>query len=145
MSPLIGRAELLHTADAEVINYPGDRIRVLAPAGSQFQVADYVSTDREGPPAHAHPWDEIQLVVAGKVEFQLDGGQWEEAREGAVQFLPRGISHTLRVPDGEAHLIQVSVGPPYDGFARDMARLFAEGAPLEQIAAVAAAHGVSLA
>lgn len=32
-----------------------------------------------------------------------------------------------------------------DGFARDMAALFASGAPLAEVARVAAAHGVGLA
>jgi hypothetical protein len=39
----------------------------------------------------------------------------------------------------------VTIGPPYDGFARDMAGLFAAGAPLAEVARVAATHGVRLA
>ena len=41
-------------------------------------------------------------------------------------------------------IIQVSIGAPYDGFARDMARLFAAGAPLGEIVAAANKHGVQL-
>ena len=52
--------------------------------------------------------------------------------------------HAIRIPEGEARLIQVSIGPPYDGFARAMAALFSEGASLESIAAAAAEHGVTL-
>lgn len=68
-------------------------------------------------------------------------------RDGArnVQLLPRGVAHSVLVPDGEARILQVSIGQPYDAFARDMARLCAEGAPLERIAEVAASHGVELA
>jgi hypothetical protein len=57
----------------------------------------------------------------------------------------------IRYPSDEIWLraaghgdIQVSIGAPYDAFARDMARLFAAGAPLEEIAQVAAGHGVRL-
>jgi hypothetical protein len=59
-----------------------------------------------------------------------------------VQLLPKGVPHAIRIPEGEARLIQVSIGSPYDGFARDMAALLARGAPLEDIAEAAARHGV---
>lgn len=39
----------------------------------------------------------------------------------------------------------VTIGAPYDAFARDMASLFATGAPLAEVARVAATHGVGLA
>jgi hypothetical protein len=58
-----------------------------------------------------------------------------------VQLLPRGIPHAVRIPQDEARLIQVSIGPPYDGFARAMAALFAEEASLERVTAAAADHG----
>ncbi|MDH5314102.1 MAG: hypothetical protein OEW66_09745 [Actinomycetota bacterium] len=48
-------------------------------------------------------------------------------------MLPREVAHSVRIPRDEARLIQVSVGAPYDGFARDMAASFAEGATLERI------------
>lgn len=54
------------------------------------------------------------------------------------------MPHTLRIPEGSARIIQVSIGPPYDGFARDMAALFAAGAGLDDIVATAAQHGVGL-
>jgi hypothetical protein len=59
-----------------------------------------------------------------------------------VQLLPKGIPHAIRVPEGIARIIQVSIGPPYDAFARDMARLQAAGAPLEEIFEAAGRHGV---
>ena len=94
---------------------------------------------------HRHPWDEAQIVVSGYAEFPIVDDGWVGGGSGTVQLLPRGVPHPIRIPDGEARLIQVSVGPPYDGFARDMAALFEEGAPMERIARVAAEHGVALA
>ena len=44
-----------------------------------------------------------------------------------------------------ARLIQVSIGAPYDGFAREMSRLMNGGAPLEEIADAANRFGVRLA
>lgn len=129
---------------AELISYPDDEIWLRAAGHGDIQVADYTSTDREGPPMHRHPWDEAQIVVSGYAEFRIGDDDWVGGGSGTVQLLPRGIPHSVRIPQGEARLIQVSIGPPYDGFARAMSALFAEGAPLPRIAARAAGYGVTL-
>lgn len=131
--------------ESEVIRYPADTIWLRAAGHGDLQVAEYVSEDRDGPPAHTHPWDEAQIVISGEVEFRVGHGSWVAAGPGSVQLLPHGIAHSVRVPQGTARLVQVSVGAPYDAFARDMARLFARDAPLAEIAEVAAHHGVRLA
>lgn len=130
--------------DAEVVRYPTDEIWLRAVGHGDLQVADYVSEDRDGPPAHSHPWDEAQIVVEGEVEFSVDGGAWVRGGSGTVQLLPRGVSHAIRVPEGSARIIQVSIGAPYDGFAREMARLFRAGAPLTDLVEAANRHGVRL-
>ena len=128
---------------AERIDYPADTIWLRAAGHGDIQVADYTSSDREGPPAHRHPWDEVQIVVDGYAEFLINGS-WQGGESGTVQLLPQGVPHSVRIPSGTARIIQVSIGAPYDGFARDMARLFAAGAPLDEIAAAANTHGVQL-
>jgi len=128
---------------AERVEYPADTIWLRAVGHGDIQVADYTSSDREGPPAHRHPWDEVQIVVDGSVEFLING-TWQGGGSGTVQLLPRGAAHSVRIPAGTARIIQVSIGPPYDGFAKDMARLFSEGASLTEIVAAANAHGVEL-
>jgi hypothetical protein len=129
---------------AELIRYPSDEIWLRAAGHGDIQVADYRSDDRDGPPAHSHPWDEAQIVVDGEAEFRIGDGPWIRGGSGTVQLLPRGVPHAIRVPEGTARIIQVSIGAPYDAFARDMARLMAAGAPLDEIADVAAKHGVRL-
>jgi hypothetical protein len=71
-------------------------------------------------------------------------GPGKAANPATVQLLPRGVPHSVRIPSGAARIIQVSIGAPYDGFAKDMARLFAAGAPLDEIVAAANKHGVEL-
>jgi mannose-6-phosphate isomerase-like protein (cupin superfamily) len=137
-------ATVLLGQDAELIRYPDDRIWLRAAGHGDVQVADYTSTDRDGPPAHSHPWDEVQVVVDGEAEFRIGGGDWIRGGSGTVQLLPRSVPHSIRVREGSARIIQVSIGAPYDSFARDMARLMSEGAPLAKIADAAAAHGVKL-
>lgn len=129
---------------AELVRYPDDEIWLRAAGHGDIQVADYSSTDREGPPMHRHPWDEAQIVVSGYAEFRIGEDGWVGGGSGTVQLLPKSVPHAIRIPEGEARLIQVSIGSPYDGFARDMAALLAQGAPLEDIAEAAGRHGVSL-
>jgi len=131
-------------ADAELVSYPADEIWLRAVGHGEVQVADYRSEDREGPPAHSHPWDEVQIVVEGEAEFRVGTADWVLGGSGTVQLLPQGVAHSIRVPTGVARIIQVSIGAPYDAFAREMALLFGQGAPLEQVVEAAARHGVRL-
>lgn len=137
-------AVVLPGDQAELVRYPDDEIWLRAAGHGDVQVADYTSRDREGPPHHSHPWDEVQIVVSGDVEFRTGDAGWVAGGSGTVELLPRGVPHSIRVPSGEARIIQVSIGPPYDGLAREMAALFARGADLGEIAEVAGRHGVRL-
>ena len=128
----------------ETIRYPSDEIHLRGVGHGNVQVAEYVSTDRDGSPPHAHEWDEIEVVIDGEVEFTV-GNEVTIAGPGSVQYLPAGMAHTVRVPVGEARVLMVTIGPPYDGFAREMARLFASSAPLADIGAAANRFGVTLA
>ena len=144
MADLHLEAVVLPGDQAELVRYPADEIWLRAAGHGDVQVADYRSEDRDGPPAHSHPWDEVQIVVDGEAEFRIGDGDWVRGGSGTVQLLPHGVPHAIRVPAGSARLIQVSMGPPYDGFARDMARLFAAGAPLAEVVETANRHGVRL-
>ena len=128
----------------ETIRYPGDEILLRVTEGGNVQVVEYFSTDRDGPPAHYHPWHEIEFVIDGEVEFYQQGA-WTRGRPGTVQMLPAGVAHSVRVPHGQARLLYVTIGAPYDGFARELSALYASGqASLPDIVAVANRHGVRL-
>jgi quercetin dioxygenase-like cupin family protein len=128
----------------ETVRYPDDVINLRVTSGGNVQVIDYVSTDREGPPPHSHPWHEIEYVVEGEVEFYVNG-VWTRGGPGAVQMLPAGAFHSVRVPAGTAKLLYVTIGAPYDGMAREMAALYAGGsADAAGIVAIAYRHGLRL-
>jgi quercetin dioxygenase-like cupin family protein len=129
---------------SEVVRYPADEILLRAVGLGNVQVIEYNSTDHDGSPPHKHEWDEIEIVVDGEAEFRV-GDEVVTGARGTVQMLPAGVPHAVRIPRGTARIIMVTIGPPYDGFAREMARLQAEGAPLEQIAETAGRFGVTLA
>jgi quercetin dioxygenase-like cupin family protein len=108
--------------DAEVLQSPTDLIRLLVAGEADVQVAEITSTDRVGPPVHTQEWSEVQYVVSGEPEFWLDG-EWHRLGPGDVEVLPAGTPHTVRVPEGEATLLQVTWGAPFDAFIREMVAL----------------------
>ena len=54
--------------------------------------------DAVPPHVHTHE-DEIFHVLEGVVELMSDG-KWQPGRAGDIIFLPRGIPHAIRVPEG---------------------------------------------
>ena len=128
----------------ETVHYPGDEILLRVTGGGNVQVIEYFSTDQDGPPPHYHPWHEIEFVIEGEVEFYQQGA-WTRGGPGTVQMLPAGVAHSVRVPHGAARILYVTIGAPYDGFARELSALYASGqANLSGIVAVANRHGVRL-
>ncbi len=128
----------------ETVRYPTDDIHVRVAQDGNVQVVEYESTDRDGPPPHYHPWYEIEYVIEGNVEFYVNG-QWTAGGPGTVQMLPAGASHSVRVPEGAARLLMITIGAPYDGFARDLSALYSSGtADLAGVVAIANRWGVRL-
>lgn len=128
----------------ETVHYPGDEIRLRVTQGGNVQVVEYISTDREGPPPHSHPWHEVEYVIEGEVEFYVNG-VWTRGGAGTVQMLPAGAYHSVRVPQGTAKLLYVTMGAPYDGMARELAALYASGsADLMSVVEIAHRYGLKL-
>jgi quercetin dioxygenase-like cupin family protein len=126
----------------EALRYPTDEVLLRVTDAGGVQVAEYRTEDRDGPPPHSHPWHEVEYVIEGEVEFFVDGA-WVTAGPGAVQVLPAGVAHSVRVPRGSARLLMVTLGAPYDGFARDLADLYARDAVTsDAVVDVARRHGV---
>ena len=135
-------AAIIDGNDFETIRYPTDDIHLRVTEGGNVQVVEFESVARDGPPAHHHPWHEIEYVIEGTVEFYVNG-QWQRGGRGTVQMLPPGAAHSVRVPEGKARLLMITIGAPYDGFARDLSALYAAGeANLASIVATANRWGV---
>jgi ketosteroid isomerase-like protein/quercetin dioxygenase-like cupin family protein len=140
-------ARLVDGDDVERLTTPFDQIDIRVAGDGDIEVVEYRSEDRDGPPAHRHPWDEIEYVIEGEVEFLVGDGGWQRLGPGGVQVLPAGTAHSVRVPAGAARVLMVTVGPPYAPFARELAALGRDGAEVSgaDIVAVAHRHGVALA
>ncbi|HJV08248.1 MAG TPA: cupin domain-containing protein [Acidimicrobiales bacterium] len=141
------RAGVYDGSSYEQLRLWGDDVLLRVVDAGDVQVVEFRSEDRDGPPAHVHPLDEIEYVIEGEVEFLVDG-TWTRGGPGTVQLLPAGAAHSVRVPAGAARVLMVTVGAPYDGFARDSAALAGAGEGYPDPAAlldVATRHGLRLA
>ena len=141
------RAGVWDGSSFEQLRLWGDDVLLRVVDAGDVQVVEYRSQDREGPPVHVHPWDEIEYVIEGEVEF-LVNGSWVRGGPGTVQMLPAGAAHSVRVPAGTARVLMVTAGAPYDGFARDSATLAGAGDGYPDPVAlleVATRHGLRLA
>lgn len=100
-------------SQAESVRYPADEVLLRVTGAGNVQVAEYVSEDREGPPPHRHEWDEVEYVIEGTVEFWIGEG-WVRGGPGTVQMLPAGVPHSVRVPEGRARVLMITIGRPYE-------------------------------
>lgn len=136
------QAGTIDGTDVERLSVVGDEVLLRVADAGDVEVVEYVSSDRDGPPAHSHAWDEIEYVIEGEVEF-LVGDRWSRGGPGTVQLLPRGVAHAVRIPTGTARILMITVGAPYAGFAREVAALGADGYPdLPTLLEIARRHGL---
>ena len=122
----------------------GDRltVRVDGEHGEcPVALVEGVSEDRDWAPLHSHPWDELTYVVEGTMEFQV-GDEHATGTAGTVVSLPRDVPHSLRVPEGTARYVMLTLGAPSIGFLRDVGEAYDEGPTLERLYAIAARYGV---
>jgi quercetin dioxygenase-like cupin family protein len=74
-----------------------------------------------GPPAHVHDReDEIFIVLAGDITFEIDGTRFTRGPFEAA-FLPRGKAHSFRTGPNGARGLTVLTPGGFEGFFADMA------------------------
>ena len=72
-------------------------------------------------PAHRHPGEEIIYVLAGTLEYQLEGQPPVTLEAGDVLFVPTGVFHSARnlgtTPGSELATYVLEKGKPLTEFA----------------------------
>jgi quercetin dioxygenase-like cupin family protein len=125
-----------------VIEFLGNRVRILAAGGSLGLVETVEAPPGDMPPLHVHhTHDEGFYVLEGELTLYTPG---EETRLAAGEFLlaPRGVPHTYRVGDAPARWL-VTSSPA--GFERFVAEASASGtADPAELARLAAEHGIEI-
>ncbi|MDI4641876.1 cupin domain-containing protein [Rhodoblastus acidophilus] len=85
------------------MNVLGERITVLVDSGRSggLELFRQQGDAGQGPPPHAHEWDETFYIVTGEVEIGA-GDLSQRLGPGAVAHVPAGVTHWFRfVTDGE--------------------------------------------
>lgn len=87
----------------------------------------------DGPPPHVHRRvDHLWYVVAGAVEFTVDGNTVESG-PGDGLFVPAGTPHAF-TPRTAARVLQVDTPLALDGYFRDLSATFGDAAAPEPAA-----------
>lgn len=126
----------------EALELFGDHLLLRVVDAGEVQVIEFTSEDPEWLPPHSHPWHEVVYVIEGEVEFRADEHRGRGG-PGSVQMLRQGDVHSLRIASERARLLMITMGAPYDGFAREVAGLGYEGyPPVDQLYEIAGRHGL---
>ncbi len=96
-----------------------------------------------GPPVHAHPWDEVFVVLAGELEIQA-GDTRRIAVPGDVVSVPAGTPHAFRTLTASSRFIALASTDGAGRFFSDYDAELADDSPIERIAEVATAHEMTM-
>lgn len=111
----------------EAIDNGVAQLNVLLEAGRAPGFAIFVNNfpgHGGGPPAHHHnAYDEAFYVLAGEMEFRVDG-ETSRVPAGSMAFVPRGATHAFRNPSAEPARMLVVATPE----AMDLIMRMPEGA-----------------
>ena len=120
----------------------GERIAVAASAVETggLELFHQIGEVGQGPPPHAHAWDETFIVVKGEVEIGV-GDKAALCGPGGVAHAPAGTYHWFRfVSDGE--MVSVTSRAGAADFFADVDRTTEGSADLEVLLPVALRHGL---
>lgn len=115
--------------------------RLVTTGSEPLTLVEFTSEDREWVPSHSHPWEELIYVLDGELDFVV-GSLSQRGGAGTIQALPKGVPHSLRVPQGSARFLMITLGAPSLPFLREVGQAYAGGPTLERLHEVAARHGV---
>lgn len=73
-------------------------------------VFNWLEADYDAPPHHNHPFDQLALIVAGVMEFDLRGDK-VVVSSGQFLYIPAGVPHTARVL-GDVQVLNIDVFAP---------------------------------
>jgi quercetin dioxygenase-like cupin family protein len=123
----------------------GDDVRHVAAGPRQEWSLFEIRTDGPmGPPPHRHEWEELFLVLEGRLEL-LDGEQWKEAAPGTLVRIPSGQPHTYRATTVGTRFLALITPGGAEGFFQEIAdRVVTMPPDPVMIMAICGRHGVEL-
>jgi quercetin dioxygenase-like cupin family protein len=108
--PLVVKA-----GQGERLSVIGGEIRFLCRAedtGKAWSLMETVIPQGMGPGPHHHPWDEAYYVLAGELDFHVDG-RTERVRAGDFVYAPGGTVHAFSGASEEAARLLIFDAPAH--------------------------------
>ncbi|HEX5655865.1 MAG TPA: cupin domain-containing protein [Polyangiales bacterium] len=110
--------------------------------GAGIELFDTRGPADAGPPPHVHPWEEVYVVLSGRLEVSIAGERFELA-PGGVAHIPAGVEHGYRNL-GEAHFLTITTRGNAAAFFTQVASQVAMNPPdFQEVARVAASHEIA--
>lgn len=109
----------------------------------QFTLVEQNNPPGTGIPPHVHEReDEIFQVVAGEVEFSMNG-QATTLTAGDLVYLPKGTPHGFRVTGSQAAKVNLSIFPAgIEGMFEALSQLPAGPPDMEKVMKICGEYGV---
>ena len=96
-----------------------------------------------GPPPHRHDWDEAYYVVAGALNFEIDGKP-VHVEPGGFTYIPRNTVHSFKGASPSAARVLIFAVPAHSSaFFKEMSReVRAIPDDLAKVPAIGRRHGI---
>jgi quercetin dioxygenase-like cupin family protein len=147
MSDTISNVRLVSNGQGKRLNVLGDSQRILLTgedtAGNYALVENYNSPG-VSIPLHLHRnEDETFYVVAGEVDFQING-EIVRASAGTTVYLPRNAPHSFTVVGSEpAKMLMMLMPAGLEKYFEELSRLPSEEPPdMEKVFEISARYGI---
>lgn len=91
-------AVIVRSGEREALSVLGMPLRMLCESretGGAWSLFEEEVPLGMGPPAHRHDWDESYYILAGEVDFEIDG-ELVKSGPGDFNYLPRNTVHGFK-------------------------------------------------
>lgn len=133
---------IVRSEDVPPLHVLGTEVRFLCEGhntGSAWSLMVVTLPQNAGPPPHTHSWDEAYFVVAGAVQFTVNGERLD-ATVGDFVYTPGGVLHGFTGKSQQPARVLIFDAPAHAGaffkrvdrevgeLPRDLAKVLAIGA-----------------
>jgi quercetin dioxygenase-like cupin family protein len=108
-------ATIVRAGDREPLSVLGMPLRFLCDAretGGAWSLFEEEVPAGMGPPPHRHDWDEAYYVLAGEVDFHIDGEQ-VTIKAGDFAYLPANTIHAFKGASESSARVLIFAAPAH--------------------------------
>ena len=139
-------AVIVRAGEREALNVLGMPLRMLCESretGGAWSLFEEDVPLGMGPPPHRHDWDEAYYILAGEIEFTIDGER-VTSRIGDFNYLPRNTVHGFKGASPSPARVLIFAAPAHGSefFAEVSAEVKSVPADLRKVPEIGRRHGI---